>query len=87
MPWKETQMIDERMNFALKSLQEGVNFSELCAAMANPSSFQTHRPPVRPNKKKRPESANFLTFSSPNPLDDNSVVEKISFANVSNAWI
>ena len=24
-------MIDERMNFALKSLQEGVNFSELCA--------------------------------------------------------
>ena len=32
MPWKETKMIDERMNFALKSLQEGVNFSELCAA-------------------------------------------------------
>jgi putative transposase len=32
MPWKETQMIDERMNFALKSLQEGVNFSELCAS-------------------------------------------------------
>ena len=31
MPWKETKMIDERMNFALKSLQEGVNFSELCA--------------------------------------------------------
>jgi transposase InsO family protein len=25
-------MIDQRMNFALKSLQEGVNFSELCAA-------------------------------------------------------
>ncbi len=32
MPWKETQMIDERMHFALKSLQEGVNFSKLCAA-------------------------------------------------------
>ena len=31
MPCKETKMIDERMNFALKSLQEGVNFSELCA--------------------------------------------------------
>jgi putative transposase len=32
MPWKETKMIDERMNFALKSLQEGANFSELCTA-------------------------------------------------------
>lgn len=32
MPWKETKMIDERMNFALKSLQEGVNLSELCTA-------------------------------------------------------
>jgi transposase InsO family protein len=31
MPWKETKMIDERMNFSLKSLQEGVNFSDLCA--------------------------------------------------------
>lgn len=32
MPWKETKMTEERMNFALKSLQEGVNISELCAA-------------------------------------------------------
>ena len=32
MPWKETKMSDERMNFALRSLQEGVNFSELCAS-------------------------------------------------------
>ena len=32
MPWKETKMLDERMNFALKSLQGGVNFSELCGA-------------------------------------------------------
>ncbi len=32
MPWKETKMLGERMNYALKSLQEGVNFSELCAA-------------------------------------------------------
>lgn len=30
MPWKETTMINERSEFALKSLQEGVNFSALC---------------------------------------------------------
>ena len=32
MPWKETKMSDQRMNFALRSLQEGVNFTELCAS-------------------------------------------------------
>lgn len=30
MPWKETNMIKERTEFALKALQEGVNFSALC---------------------------------------------------------
>lgn len=30
MPWKETTMINERTEFALRSLQEGVNFSQLC---------------------------------------------------------
>jgi transposase InsO family protein len=31
MPWKETTMINERTEFALSSLQAGVNFTELCA--------------------------------------------------------
>ena len=31
MPWKESTMINERTAFALSSLQEGVNFSALCA--------------------------------------------------------
>ena len=31
MPWKEKTMINERTEFALKSLQAGVNFTELCA--------------------------------------------------------
>lgn len=30
MPWKETQMINERTEFALKSIQPGINFSDLC---------------------------------------------------------
>lgn len=30
MPWKETTMINERTEFALRSLQPGVTFSELC---------------------------------------------------------
>lgn len=30
MSWKEIKMIDERTEFALRSLQEGVSFSELC---------------------------------------------------------
>jgi len=30
MPWKETAMINERTEFALRSLQPGINFSELC---------------------------------------------------------
>ena len=31
MPWKEKTMINKRPEFALKSLQAGVNFTELCA--------------------------------------------------------
>ena len=31
MPWKEKTMINKRTEFALKSLQAGVNFTELCA--------------------------------------------------------
>ena len=31
MPWKEKTMIHERTEFALKSLQPGVNFTQLCA--------------------------------------------------------
>ena len=31
MPWKETTMINERTEFALSSLQAGVNFTQLCA--------------------------------------------------------
>lgn len=30
MPWKESTMINERTEFALRSLQEGLNFSALC---------------------------------------------------------
>ena len=30
MPWKETNMINERTEFALKAIQAGVNFSALC---------------------------------------------------------
>lgn len=30
MPWKETNVINQRTEFALKGLQEGVNFSGLC---------------------------------------------------------
>ena len=30
MPWKTTEMINERTAFALRSLQPGVNFSQLC---------------------------------------------------------
>ncbi len=31
MPWKEKTMINERTEFALRSLQAGVNFTQLCA--------------------------------------------------------
>ena len=31
MPWKEKTMINERTEFALRSLQADVNFTQLCA--------------------------------------------------------
>ena len=31
MPWKELHIMDQKLKFVIKSLSQGVNFTELCS--------------------------------------------------------
>lgn len=75
MPWKETNMINERTEFALRSLQEDLNFSELCEeyGISRPTGYKWKKRFLLEGASAMPDQSS-KPLNSPSELGERVIV-------------